>query len=264
MLSHPSLSSSSDPTSAPSVGSFLLPNRAHLQTLAIEDPSGAFPTTTSVTIRNLTYLKFLGQIPLVSSQLVPDLLQRGRHLESLNFTALIDSPLSPYFRSLANSSRRKTHRYLRRQLQWEDVRYLLPLLSIPVVMLKRNTTRTTVGFGTYEYVPVDVRTEVIVWTVVRRSPITPNALLDLGLAVDLFEKCANESPKTRVAYARSRLGQLHDILRTRLSTSGPTLLPLRTTIITLIFNLTITINDFMPGMDQLFAAIESYDKMNIE
>ncbi|THU83235.1 hypothetical protein K435DRAFT_784272 [Dendrothele bispora CBS 962.96] len=99
----PSLSSSSDPTSAPSISSFLLQNRAHLQTLAIEDPSGAFPTTTSVAIRNLTHLKFLGQIPLASSQLVPDLLQHGRQIESLNLTVLIDCPLSPYFRSLANS-----------------------------------------------------------------------------------------------------------------------------------------------------------------
>ncbi|KAK7453225.1 hypothetical protein VKT23_011903 [Stygiomarasmius scandens] len=44
---------------------------------------------------------------------------------------------------------------------------------------------------------------VTVGTVVRRSPnstITPNALLDLGLAVDLFGKCANESHRTKVAY----------------------------------------------------------------
>ncbi|KAF5338111.1 hypothetical protein D9758_015363 [Tetrapyrgos nigripes] len=44
---------------------------------------------------------------------------------------------------------------------------------------------------------------VTVGTVVRRSPhstITPNALMDLGLAVDLFGKCANESHRTKIAY----------------------------------------------------------------
>ncbi|THV02693.1 hypothetical protein K435DRAFT_334154 [Dendrothele bispora CBS 962.96] len=46
----PSLSSSSNPTSALFISTILLQNRPHFQTLAIEDPSGAFPTTTSVAI----------------------------------------------------------------------------------------------------------------------------------------------------------------------------------------------------------------------
>ncbi|THU83015.1 hypothetical protein K435DRAFT_871735 [Dendrothele bispora CBS 962.96] len=61
----------------------LAQNRAHLQTLAIEDPSGAFPTTTS---------NFSDKSPLGSSQLVSDVLQHGRQLESFNLTVLIDCP----------------------------------------------------------------------------------------------------------------------------------------------------------------------------
>jgi len=99
----PSLGSSPDINPSSSIPPFLVQNRGHLQTLAIEDPANTFPTTTSIAIRNLTHLTFLGQIPLTSSQLVPDLLQHGRQLESLHLTVLLDCTLSPYFRSLAAS-----------------------------------------------------------------------------------------------------------------------------------------------------------------
>ncbi|THU77120.1 hypothetical protein K435DRAFT_109119 [Dendrothele bispora CBS 962.96] len=78
-----SLSSSSDPTSAPYITSFLLQNHAHLQTLAIED---AFPTTTtSVTIRNLTHLKIPRTNPARFESSRPKICCNTKdNLESLN------------------------------------------------------------------------------------------------------------------------------------------------------------------------------------
>ncbi|KIK56693.1 hypothetical protein GYMLUDRAFT_46997 [Collybiopsis luxurians FD-317 M1] len=95
---------SSPPTpSSPSLPAFLVQNRTTLRTLCLENATSTFPSTSSIAIRNLTHIGYMGQIPVSATQLIPDLLTHGRQLECLHLTVLLDCALSPYFRSLSSS-----------------------------------------------------------------------------------------------------------------------------------------------------------------
>jgi hypothetical protein len=89
--------------SSPSLTTFLSQNRTTLRTLSFENAVSTFPSSSSISIRNLTHIGFMGQIPISSSQLVPELLIHGHQLECLNLKVLLDCELSPYFRSLSKS-----------------------------------------------------------------------------------------------------------------------------------------------------------------
>ncbi|KAJ4466488.1 hypothetical protein J3R30DRAFT_2266065 [Lentinula aciculospora] len=143
--------SSSVSSESPSVSTFLSQNRGTLRTLCIENPMSTFPATSSISIRNLSHIGYMGQLPATSSQLIPDLLTHGRQLEYLNLTVLLDCTLSPYFRSLSTSLPFLRHFTLciagsvSRQLNDRD---LLP--SIADFLRNRRDLRTltlTVGGG---------------------------------------------------------------------------------------------------------------------
>ncbi|KAF5368659.1 hypothetical protein D9757_010211 [Collybiopsis confluens] len=90
-------------SSAFGLPAFLAQNRATLRTLSIQNASSTFPSTSSISIRNLAHIEYLGQIPASATQLIPDLLTHGRQLEHINLTVLLDCALSPSFRSLSTS-----------------------------------------------------------------------------------------------------------------------------------------------------------------
>ncbi|KAF9074556.1 hypothetical protein BDP27DRAFT_1381084 [Rhodocollybia butyracea] len=99
----PNLGGNIPSSSSASLQSFLSQNRTTLRTLCVESPISSFPSTCSLSIRNLTHIGFMGQISITSPQLVPNLLTQGHQLECLNLTVLLDCALSPHFRSLSTS-----------------------------------------------------------------------------------------------------------------------------------------------------------------
>ncbi|KAJ3894566.1 hypothetical protein GG344DRAFT_40701 [Lentinula edodes] len=180
----PSSASGSDPSSSASsesesLSEFLSQNRGTLRTLCIENPTSTFPATSSISIRNLTHIGYMGQLPVTSSQLIPDLLTHGRQLECLNLTVLLDCALSPYFRSLSTSLPFLRHFTLciagsvSRQLNDRD---LLP--SIADFLRNRRDLKTltlTVGGG--EFVLRSTGFDASIWGVL------PSLTSLLGLTI---------------------------------------------------------------------------------
>ncbi|KAJ3937338.1 MAG: hypothetical protein NXY57DRAFT_1107277 [Lentinula lateritia] len=180
----PSSAGGSDPSSSASsesetLSEFLSQNRGTLRTLCIENPASTFPATSSISIRNLTHIGYMGQLPVTSSQLIPDLLTHGRQLECLNLTVLLDCALSPYFRSLSTSLPFLRHFTLciagsvSRQLNDRD---LLP--SIADFLRNRRDLKTlslTVGGG--EFVLRSTGFDASIWGVL------PSLTSLLGLTI---------------------------------------------------------------------------------